>query len=709
MPYQSAAGGIFPLPLLPSPLSRRRRHPSRRIEQRHQTKLLKVRLANNAITSLNNLSVSYYAPLLEQTSNSSPTAIQQRLIDHVTACVNRFIAGRPSAAQLDSASAGCGELSNSDLLSLVWSALGLRLRDHVHADQHQPSSPAGRAVAERIFQEASSSSNPSSASTAMPIIANKVALPAVAGTADLLSLLPPDVAARYRHAACADLLRSGKDTPSKLPRSRCFGSHAEYLQLVQRMRASGMLAFTRQPVVVNGLFAVAKGPDSQRLIIDARPANALFKDPAKVVLPTPDLLTKLQSDGSRPLHVAKRDLDNYYHRLRLPEWMQPYFALPAVRAGDISAEVAAAHGADTMIYPCCATLPMGWSHSVYLAQQVHEHILNTATDLSPSDRILPDTDSLLDRTRHAVYIDDLLVFGYDPAQMASWLTTYDRAMDRLAIPSKTEKRIEPTASQVEGLGLTIDGRRHEINLAPAKLWSLVRDTRAVLRVGMCTGYDMRRLLGRWIWACLPVRCSLAVLSSAFHYAERAGRRLFTVWRSVRTELMTLCDIAPLLTARVGSSWWPYTIATDASSTGCGVVASLTPSAAQQAALSGLAGRPPSSMVSPSLVATATAPGWKTIVASRWRGQEHINQLEVRSISTALRWTLSFPWSTRHRLLVLSDSAVAVGSLTKGRSSSIQLLRRLRTVAALCLASGMTLSTVWVPTHLNPADEPSRRV
>jgi len=32
------------------------------------------------------------------------------------------------------------------------------------------------------------------------------------------------------------------------------------------------------------------------------------------------------------LYVAKVDLDNFYHRLRIPVWMQQYFALPPVPA-----------------------------------------------------------------------------------------------------------------------------------------------------------------------------------------------------------------------------------------------------------------------------------------------------------------------------------------------------------------------------------------
>jgi ribonuclease HI len=100
--------------------------------------------------------------------------------------------------------------------------------------------------------------------------------------------------------------------------------------------------------------------------------------------------------------------------------------------------------------------------------------------------------------------------------------------------------------------------------------------------------------------------------------------------------------------------------------------------------------------------------WHTVAASRWRKEEHINVLELRALCTALRWVLSFRSAIGKRVLVLSDSQVVVGAVMKGRSSSPQLLRRLRALSALVLAGGVRLSVRWVRSELNPADEPSRR-
>jgi hypothetical protein len=79
-----------------------------------------------------------------------------------------------------------------------------------------------------------------------------------------------------------------------------------------------------------------------------------------------------------------------------------------------------------------------------------------------------------------------------------------------------------------------------------------------------------------------------------------------------------------------------------------------------------------------------------------------------SASAAIRWVVSLKSSIRRRLLLLSDSQVVVGALSKGRSSSHNLLCRLRPVSALLLASGIQLYCRWIPSADNPADEPSRR-
>ena len=57
--------------------------------------------------------------------------------------------------------------------------------------------------------------------------------------------------------------------------------------------------------------------------------------------------------------------------------MWPFFALPCVLAEEV--DLQDIYGVGTAIFPCIKTLPMGFSHAVFLAQAAHEHILDTRT------------------------------------------------------------------------------------------------------------------------------------------------------------------------------------------------------------------------------------------------------------------------------------------------------------------------------------------
>ena len=100
--------------------------------------------------------------------------------------------------------------------------------------------------------------------------------------------------------------------------------------------------------------------------------------------------------------------------------------------------------------------------------------------------------------------------------------------------------------------------------------------------------------------------------------------------------------------------------------------------------------------------------WSVIVASPWRYPEHINILELRALTTGVRWVGSFPDSIGARLVVWCDSLVVVYGVRKGRSSSQDLLRGLRKLSAFLLATGVVLYCLWIPTEVNPADGPSRK-
>ena len=104
--------------------------------------------------------------------------------------------------------------------------------------------------------------------------------------------------------------------------------------------------------------------------------------------------------------------------------------------------------------------------------------------------------------------------------------------------------------------------------------------------------------------------------------------------------------------------------------------------------------------------------WSVGVSGQWSSpanSEHINSLEVRAALSGLRYAVrAFGTAViGSRVLLCTDSLVALSVLSKGRSSSHAILRRVRAVAALVLATRMRPIYRYISTERNPADKPSR--
>jgi hypothetical protein len=553
-------------------------------------------------------------------------------------------------------------------------------------------------------------------SSLVPLVAERVSLPSGVGSVDLSSVLPPELSSAYTDPTKVLAAAPDASVLAKLRGASVAGSQSEYESLIRRMLSLGMVTPILRPKVVNGVFCVPKDKGALRLIIDARAANAHFVKAPAVQLPTPDLLATLVPDASRPLFVAKSDVDNFYHRLRLPLWMRAYFALPPVSAGAVGLEGARIDGADAgcvrrlsaadLVFPACVTLPMGWSHSVYVAQRAHEHIIATRTGLRSADAVTPHNGLLIDRTRHHVYIDDVTWIGHDEKDVARSQQEYNTAMEVVGLPTKASKNVPPSCGSVESVGMEFDGTRHTVGVRPAKLLHLQMETERLIESGQVTGVELSSLLGKWTWACLAARPALSVFQSVYRFVKFAGSRSFQLWRSVIRELRVISGLAPLLFTHLSAPVFRRVLATDASSVGLGVCARHLTEEDVRAVSA------PPQMVAADDEGTADVDepqhvDWRVLVAARWRRSEHINVLEMRALLTALRWVWSSPWAMGSRIVIYSDSRVLIGSALKGRSSSPPLLRRLRAVAAMCLAAGLRLRLRWIASAFNPADGPSR--
>ena len=101
-------------------------------------------------------------------------------------------------------------------------------------------------------------------------------------------------------------------------------------------------------------------------------------------LPTPSHVAELEVPGGAAVFVAKTDLSDFFHSFRVEPWLLPFFAMPAVTAGVVGA---VGCEADSMVFPCLATVPTGWTWSVLCTQEAHRFVLYSRTSARKQDEL----------------------------------------------------------------------------------------------------------------------------------------------------------------------------------------------------------------------------------------------------------------------------------------------------------------------------------
>ena len=181
------------------------------------------------------------------------------------------------------------------------------------------------------------------------------------------------------------------------------------------------------------------------------------------------------------------------------------------------------------------------------------------------------------------------------------------------------------------------------------------------------------------------------------------------------ERLLVTWLAPLLETNLRAEPCETLNAADGSPSGAGgCSASITPKTTWPRKKGGMfvliwkREEPPSNMHDVRAVAAPLALKlkWTTLFSHRFLAGKHINLLELESLICLLR-RIARAGIRAKRLLVLVDSRVVLGAVSKGHSCSRAINFLLRKLGFWCLACDIALELVWVPTWANPADAPSR--
>eukprot|EP00435_Cladocopium_sp_Y103_P068349 s90_g31.t1 len=547
----------------------------------------------------------------------------------------------------------------------------------------------------------------------------------------------------------------------------------EYNALVQRLTSIGYFNFTTVPLCHVGVFFVWKSSRTRlRMITDARLANLKFKDAPSVSLMTSEGLGRIevQLEGDlwqdetladlMSVHVGLSDVENCFHRLRVPNWLSRYFCWSPVPAKVVGLSGRELEGKVLKpldpVYPCAGSLCQGFSWALYFAQKANEQMCLNVSPLQDArlsyDRgppIVLHLGRVVDAVLHYyVYVDNLGVIHFNKK-------TVEKALEQLVHVFDSRGLIlhgsEVSSGEVKALGCLLEGDKMRTRLTSDRLWKVHQGISGLVLRKRCTGAALEKILGHCTFCGLINRMSLACFHAVYKFVQRFYKEPAFLWQSVVEELRAFQGCLFLTVQEWDRQWHCLVGSSDSSLSGYGVCHSWWPRdqvakagrtlersrfrrqdahSARESALSaaGLVnvdgkwcagGRKDLEQLHEA--------GWETVqdfpeipssglrrelwvpkMWGRWFHKEGILLLEARTLLKGLKRIAFTRWGHSLRQLLLCDNMSVVLAVERFRAKNFKLLVVIREIAAVCFARNIHLAIRWIPSELNISDEPSRK-
>ncbi len=611
-----------------------------------------------------------------------------------------------------------------------------------------------RVAVEEIFEEASKQAGPymklddGSLSGALPVVAARVAVPEAAGTVDPLQFLGKE---RGEVVANLDRLRLPEHLWPDIPVACHRVPQEEEAGLVRKLLAHGMVRLLPEcelphdkhgKLLCGGFFCVPKNTSEDRLIFDRRPENSTMERIVWAKLPAGACFTRMLLEPNQYLRGSGDDLRNFYYTLKLPESWVKYNSV----GRRVDARVVQEAGGDPSIpyRMCLRVLGMGDTNACDIAQATHESILQ-AKDLLTTDTRLEYGESVPSGDIwEGVYLDDLLVVlkcladkPIDPATFIPPAATGDDVdMKRMAKAEqayaeaglvraehkafRADVNFKAWGAEIRGLegtvGAPLEFRR--------QVWKLLQ---RIIRLGWCTKRILQRLLG---YTCFIFQYRRELFAFQHHIYKFVHKLPNKGWRRLPVficdELRSMAYHIPVARWNMRKRLSQSLLATDATPTSGGaarvdVSPELCKELWRQSDVKGSAVRLDSRPIDevldwdapmePSVLASVLghALPWKATSSYTFRQTSHINLQEARALKKEVSQLCSDLQQRGSIQLCFNDSRVVCGAFSKGRSSSFKLNGIMRSLVPYLVVGDITLAFLWIETHANPADHPSRFV
>ena len=342
--------------------------------------------------------------------------------------------------------------------------------------------------------------------------------------------------------------------------------------------------FRGQPVL-NGLFGVPKqttlddGSPVLRLIMNLVPGNAITKQIRGAVRNLPHITAWLSTyieDGER-IQLWQSDMSNAFYLFKIPTAWAPYLSFNVRRRFESTGSDG---GSEEMVL-ACKVLPMGWSSSVGVMQEVSERLLWHGK-LPPTSQLVRNRAVPLwmvgllreaDVTGRAwwhVYLDNFAAAeiskGEEKIKEGDRLHILaEEAWQRAGVLSSEKKR-KKAVPEVQELGAHIDGDLKTMGPSAERMLKLIQSTLWLLGRTHLSKKLVQVLAGRWVHVFQFRRPAMGFLEAVWEFIS-ANTFKQTLIHRVRVELLNCVFAAPLLHTFLGATVTKVITASDASSTG----------------------------------------------------------------------------------------------------------------------------------------------
>ncbi|CAK0905964.1 unnamed protein product, partial [Prorocentrum cordatum] len=291
-----------------------------------------------------------------------------------------------------------------------------------------------------------------------------------------------------------------------------------YQRVLQRLVDSNLVSCQLDCECSVGLFFVHKKNGDLRMILDGRYSSLRFAEADKVELASGGAFSQIAVDGDDPIAVAGVDIADAFYNIMLPPWLQKYFGLPPVRAGDFSLSHVG-EGIPVLpsqkVVPCFRCPPMGWSVSLWICQTLNEHISSLVPDIGTHNLLVDrrPAPSLSNDFIHTEHVDNFVSLSRSVERAGDIARAVGRELNRVGLP--THEVEEGVGGQT--LGWEFGSNDAVIGLNRRLRWRLRIGIQEILRQDRCAGDTLRRVISHYTSRGLIRRELLSALSAVYSF------------------------------------------------------------------------------------------------------------------------------------------------------------------------------------------------